>query len=354
MFLQKGENAYIKCKEDHVEVQLYWENSQIAVTPYCLLVDRDEKLNMIVAEQAIEFLSVVNKNEKMQQYQLNIKAVPDNIKKIVFACIIQGNQPDRKVGFSTVDGEENIRFELNAACKDGALIIGEIYRYKTEWKIRAVGQELTGGKKELLKFYRYSQPENRANLQQTFPKIVVVMDSSVYSLKYFQSGQLQKLFKDVYIASSTINPTREMDVWFYAVSHKKTIMATEKNYQTYIQDFYPQKKFFNGMGLENQELPIILDLMDEYKNTETIIFFISNGKFHQRDSIFELIKHSSNEVFWEFIMLNEDQQSSSKDNAANIKLLPLSRLMGLNKGELHHKLLKPINIWRNKQPINEA
>ena len=157
-----------------------------------------------------------------------------------------------------MDGEENIRFELNAACEDGALIIGEIYRYKTEWKIRAVGQELTGGKKELLKFYRYSQPETRANLQRTFPKIVVVMDSSVYSLKYFHSGQLQKLFKDVYIASSTINPTREMDVWFYAVSHKKTIMATEKNYQTYIQDFYPQKKFFNGMGLEIKNCRLFL------------------------------------------------------------------------------------------------
>jgi hypothetical protein len=342
MILQKGANTYLQNTND-VHIRLYWENS--IAFPHCFLVDDEKNHQVIQGQEENSLIPNIHYGEGTIQYNLNLDELPPHVKKMIFAVVMKGNQPAHKVGISSEKGEK-IVFELDSPYQIGSLVLGEIYRYKNGWKMKAVGEAVKGGKNELMRIFQ--DPVKREESIQNTPKIVTVIDSSIYSQPFFESGEMQKLFRDIYIASSIMNPTREMDVYFYAVSHKRSEKATKQNFQSYIENFYPKPNYFNGLGIENQELPVIEGLVEEYKNSETIFYFITNGHFLNPESIFETITQLSQSSFWEIITLNEKLEWGTNYNTSNIKIVPYQTLSGLNPGELHQKLLRPIKIWRNR------
>lgn len=57
-------------------------------------------------------------------------------------------------GDSSVQGQELTRYDLGEEFSmETAMIFGELYRYKDEWKFRAVGQGFEGGLNEMIKHY---------------------------------------------------------------------------------------------------------------------------------------------------------------------------------------------------------
>lgn len=103
-------------------------------------------------EGAVNYIS----NNDKEQIEIAIDVVPINVEKIVFVVYID---PDvRKPGnfssvrnayihISTISGQELIRFDIpNDTNADvTAMVFGELYRYKEEWKFRAVGQGYSTG-----------------------------------------------------------------------------------------------------------------------------------------------------------------------------------------------------------------
>jgi hypothetical protein len=345
MILQKGANTYLQNTDD-VHIRLYWENSN--VFPLCFLVD-DEKIHQVILGQGEKsFIPIIHHGEGTIQYNLNLDELPPHVKKMIFAVVLEGNQSAQKVGITSEKGER-IVFEVDSPDHIGGLVLGEIYRYKNGWKMKAVGEAVKGGKNELMRIFQ--DPVKREESIQNTPKIVTVIDSSIYSQPFFESGEMQKLFRDIYIASSIMNPAREMDVYFYAVTHKRSEKATKQNFQSYIENFYPKPNYFNGLGIENQELPVIEELVEEYKNSETIFYLITNGHFLNPETIFETIAQSSQTGFWEIITLNEKLDLGTKFNTRNIKIVPYQTLSGLHPGELQQKMLRPIKIWRNRNNV---
>ncbi|TDW31280.1 tellurium resistance protein TerD [Cryobacterium psychrophilum] len=90
-----------------------------------------------------------------EQIEVNLSLVPDTVSKIVFVVYVD---PDiRKPGsFSTVrnayirvagrDDKDLLRFDLERTdATVTAMIFGELYRYKSEWKFRALGDGFTTG-----------------------------------------------------------------------------------------------------------------------------------------------------------------------------------------------------------------
>jgi stress response protein SCP2 len=322
MILQKGANTYLQ-KTNDVHIRLYWENSN--VFPLCFLVD-DEKIHQVIqGQEENSFMPIIHHDDGYIQYKLNLEELPQPVKKMIFAVVLERNQPAQKVGIASEKGEK-IAFELDSPDQIGSLVLSEIYRYKNGWKMKAVGEAVKGGKNELMRIFQ--DPVKREEPIQNTPKIVTVIDSSIYSQPFFESGEMQKLFRDIYIASSIINPTREMDVYFYAVSHKRSEKATKQNFQSYIEDFYPKPNYFNVLGLENQELPVIEGLVEVFKNSETIFYLITNGHFLNPETIFETIAQSSQTGFWEIITLNEKLDLGTKFNTRNIKIVPYQTLSG--------------------------
>lgn len=91
-----------------------------------------------------------------EQIKVDVTKVPADIQKIAFTVTIHDAEV-RRQNFGMVsnafirvlndaDGKELTRFDLGEDFStETAVIFGELYRYNSEWKFKAVGQGFTGG-----------------------------------------------------------------------------------------------------------------------------------------------------------------------------------------------------------------
>lgn len=96
----------------------------------------------------VEFVS----KDDVEQMEVDIAFIPEEIHKIAFVVYV--NPEERRPGtfasirsayirLSKLDGSELTRFDIpasNHSSDVNAMIFGELYRNKAEWKFRAVGQ----------------------------------------------------------------------------------------------------------------------------------------------------------------------------------------------------------------------
>ena len=99
-----------------------------------------------------------------EQIVISLKTVPPDITKIV-VCVSIHDAFDRRQNFGMVsnafarvvnnhDETELARFDLTEdTSSETAMIFAELYRYKGEWKFRAVGQGFAGGLEPLVLHY---------------------------------------------------------------------------------------------------------------------------------------------------------------------------------------------------------
>ncbi|GAB3456944.1 TerD family protein [Kineococcus endophyticus] len=91
-----------------------------------------------------------------ESIEIDLRSVPANVDKIVFAVSIHDAEA-RRQSFgqvvnafirlvNRVDGSEVVRYDLSEdASTETAMVFGEVYRYNGEWKFRAVGQGYASG-----------------------------------------------------------------------------------------------------------------------------------------------------------------------------------------------------------------
>ena len=99
-----------------------------------------------------------------EQIKIDLSKVPDNIEKIDFTVTIYEAE-ERHQNFGQVEnafirvvneatGEELIRYDLGEDFSiETAVVIGELYRNKGEWKFNAIGSGFSGGLASLGKNY---------------------------------------------------------------------------------------------------------------------------------------------------------------------------------------------------------
>ena len=99
-----------------------------------------------------------------EQIKIDLAKVPENVEKIDFTVTIYEAE-ERKQNFGQVEnafirvvneanGEELIRYDLGEDFSiETAVVIGELYRNKGEWKFNAIGSGFSGGLASLGKNY---------------------------------------------------------------------------------------------------------------------------------------------------------------------------------------------------------
>ena len=94
--------------------------------------------------------------EDEEQIDVDLSRVPDTVSKIVFAVYAD---PELRgpgtfaavrsayIRVARTDGSELVRFDLPSANRDSitAMMFGELYRHRSDWKFRALGQGYTTG-----------------------------------------------------------------------------------------------------------------------------------------------------------------------------------------------------------------
>ncbi|ROQ40949.1 tellurium resistance protein TerD [Frondihabitans sp. PhB188] len=167
-----GGNASLTAENpglDQVLVGLGWDvipsrGPQSEITPMALLVGSDGKA--LSNEHLVYFNQIQSQDASVafiggdddEQIDVDLISVPATVSRIVFIVYVD---PDvRGPGtFSAVrsahirvarpDGSELVRFDLNSIENRSinAMIFGELYRHRDEWKFRALGQGYTTGLK---------------------------------------------------------------------------------------------------------------------------------------------------------------------------------------------------------------
>ncbi len=91
-----------------------------------------------------------------EQVKVDLEKIPSEVNKLVFSVTIHDAETRRQsfgqvsgAFIRVVNGESNneiVRYDLSEdASTETAMLFGEVYRNKGEWKFRAVGQGFAGG-----------------------------------------------------------------------------------------------------------------------------------------------------------------------------------------------------------------
>jgi tellurium resistance protein TerD len=165
-----GANAALTAENpglDEVLVGFGWEvipsrGPQAELVPLAIMSDRDDRalsndhlvfFNQL--ESADGSVSFANESD-VEEIDVNLSLVPAEVEKIAFVVYVD---PDVRgaVDFSAVrsayvrvatrDGRELVRFDVPLGDNRSvhAMLFGELYRHRADWKFRAIGQGYANG-----------------------------------------------------------------------------------------------------------------------------------------------------------------------------------------------------------------
>ncbi|MHA7304375.1 TerD family protein [Arthrobacter sp. TMN-49] len=176
--LVAGANAALTAENpglDHVVVAMGWDTipsngPQVELVPFALMCDVDGKA--ISNDHLVFFNQLVSADESMtfigdsdqEQIDVLLDQVPADVAKIIFLAYVdpdvrgQGTFTSVRSSHIRVANPQNrelVRFDIAAIqlASVTAMIFGELYRHRTDWKFRALGQGYSTGLAGVAKDY---------------------------------------------------------------------------------------------------------------------------------------------------------------------------------------------------------
>lgn len=179
MKLTPGSNASLTKENpllDDIVVGFGWsitENRgpQIELVPAAIITDDDDKAlsddhflffnQLSAADGSVQYVE----GDDIDQIEISLKSIPEDVKKIVFIVYVDpdlrspgnfGSVKDPYIRIFDRSHNEIVRFDLTPDKDDRIInskVFGELYRHRTEWKFRALGQGYSTGISGVAKDY---------------------------------------------------------------------------------------------------------------------------------------------------------------------------------------------------------
>ncbi|MDJ0316619.1 MULTISPECIES: TerD family protein [Arthrobacter] len=176
--LVAGANAALTAENpglDHVLVGMGWDTipsngPQAELVPFALMCGADGRAvsnehlvffnQLVSADSSVTFIG----DGDQEQIDVALSQVPEDITKIIFLVYVdpefrgQGTFAavrSAHIRVATADNRELVRFDLSAVKLETvtAMIFGELYRHRSDWKFRALGQGYSTGLAGVAKDY---------------------------------------------------------------------------------------------------------------------------------------------------------------------------------------------------------
>ncbi len=158
-----GENPGL----DHVVVGMGWDTipsngPQTELVPFVVMCDGDGKAvsndhlvffnQLVSADSSVTFIG----DGDQEQIDVQLNLVPEDVSKIIFLAYVDpelrghgsfASVRSAHLRVATDENRELVRFNLSVLKLESvtAMIFGELYRHKTDWKFRALGQGYSTG-----------------------------------------------------------------------------------------------------------------------------------------------------------------------------------------------------------------
>ncbi|WP_049681534.1 TerD family protein [Peribacillus loiseleuriae] len=185
--IKKGEKYLIESTVKKLDIELRWDAPAIYdMDGSAFLVASDGKVkqdsdmifynNPCSSNQSVIRLMPVSTQQ--EQYEVNLERVSSHIQKIPFVLTIHESAHTKQTFQNISQLRLQIRngythlplltFRMDDFTNETALILFELYRYKNQWKINAVGSGYFGGLADICKEYGLTV-EDPSDLQETTP-----------------------------------------------------------------------------------------------------------------------------------------------------------------------------------------
>lgn len=322
--------------------------------------------------------------------------IPDTIQKIAITMVIDGSDTISGLVQLKLSAESQATFfvDLNGRTEK-AVIMGEVYRYQGNWKLRALGQGFNGGLEPLAVSYGVDvepaaevvpQParislekklEGKApalislakkasislakhKLDTVEARVAFVLDASGSMTGQFKKGHVQAVLDRIAVLSVQFDDDGTMDVWGFAERHKKYPDVTLDNLDGYIAAIQNTGKrsaweILPGLGGTNNEPPVMNEVIDYFKDSTLPVFVvcITDGGISKTREIKEAIRRSANyPVFWKFVGLGgsnygilERLDTFSDRRVDNSNFFAIDNFAHIKDEELYEKLLEEFKDW---------
>ncbi|EPF7442332.1 VWA domain-containing protein [Escherichia coli] len=322
--------------------------------------------------------------------------IPDTIQKIAITMVIDGSDTISGLAQLKLSAESQATFfvDLNGRTEK-AVIMGEVYRYQGNWKLRALGQGFNGGLEPLAVSYGVDvepaaevvpQParislekklEGKApalislakkasislakhKLDTVEARVAFVLDASGSMTGQFKKGHVQAVLDRIAVLSVQFDDDGTMDVWGFAERHKKYPDVTLDNLDGYIAAIQNTGKrsaweILPGLGGTNNEPPVMNEVIDYFKDSTLPVFVvcITDGGISKTREIKEAIRRSANyPVFWKFVGLGgsnygilERLDTFSDRRVDNSNFFAIDNFAHIKDEELYEKLLEEFKDW---------
>ncbi|HBR2627294.1 TPA: VWA domain-containing protein [Klebsiella pneumoniae] len=322
--------------------------------------------------------------------------IPDTIQKIAITMVIDGSDTISGLAQLKLSAESQSTFfvDLNGRTEK-AVIMGEVYRYQGNWKLRALGQGFNGGLEPLAVSYgvdvepapevvpRPARISLEKKLEGKAPalislakkasislakhkldtveaRVAFVLDASGSMTGQFKKGHVQAVLDRIAVLSVQFDDDGTMDVWGFAERHKKYPDVTLDNLDGYIAAIQNTGKrsaweILPGLGGTNNEPPVMNEVIDYFKDSTLPVFVvcITDGGISKTREIKEAIRRSANyPVFWKFVGLGgsnygilERLDTFSDRRVDNSNFFAIDNFAHIKDEELYEKLLEEFKDW---------
>ena len=179
--LVAGANAALTAENPglaNVMVGMGWDTipsngPQAELVPFVVLCGADGRAisnnhlvyfnQLVSADSAVTFIG----DDDQEQIDIQLELIPEKVSKIIFLAYVdpeirgQGTFASVRsahIRVATAENQELVRFNLSVVKLDSvtAMIFGELYRHRSDWKFRALGQGYTTGLAGVAKDYGIS------------------------------------------------------------------------------------------------------------------------------------------------------------------------------------------------------
>ncbi|WP_342418681.1 VWA domain-containing protein [Paenibacillus sp. FSL H8-0168] len=402
--LSTGANAPFG-KEDTVRVTITWKHAPAELDVSCFMVGADGKVSsddyFVFYNQPADphgHVRLQRPNDRTTEFTVALQELErTGVEKCVFAATLDGPGTFADVvGCSvTAQGKQShITYSITEATSETSLVLAEVYRHTSGFKLRAVGRGFNGGLKPLAEAHGVTVEETEspaapsadtASVKKPSPvngrinllkqkvqislqkkqidrekaRVAVVFDASVSMFKLYTGGTVQKACERVLAVAACMDDNGEMDVWFFADKAKRAPSVTERNFENYIHRNYAEPSEDSELGWGNNEPEVMKDIILKYTKEDpndiipTYIIFFSDGGIYEQKKIEQLlIKSSSTPIFWQFVGLGkadygilrklDKMRGRVVDNA---DFFALDDIDSVTDAELYDRLLNEFPGW---------
>ena len=341
-------------------------------------------------------LSLTTSGER-SLFSLDLSKVDADITKIAITLVIDG--PDSISGLQqiqlNVEGVAVFNVPL-ADRSEKALILGEVYRHNSGWKLRATGQGFSGGLEPLAvnfgvdvsspspvpapvittvsleKRIQEKAPRlislaktatvclTKHNLQSARAKVVFVVGASGSLADAFTNGNVQAMLERAAVLAMQLEGVDNMEMWGFANKHRKYPNVTLDNLEGYVagirnSDRIDESEVLPGLGYSNNEPPILEEIIKTFQHSDLPVYvvFITEGNISRTRSIKDAISRSSHyPIFWKFVGLGgrdygifAELESLTDRRINNSHFFAVDDFSTLSDERLYDLLLEAFKDW---------